>query len=227
MENVKRELDEFKVAVENKFDKINERIYSYSNNLSSLEGAFKTSENYIKSKFLNNDKLFGYFSDQILEIRKEINENENELLLLKKDFENLKSSIYGESKLGETKTVSEKLEEEKVNITEMSNRILKIENNINSSLEKLILLENEKELIKKIVGDLTSKTVYETVILDIYRKIRFFTIRRFVLLKKALYAIISRTVNSIFVRIILVLLAALLSAPIMQKITEILQKLFE
>lgn len=226
MENVKRELDEFKVAIEHKFDKINEKIYSYSNSLSALEGAFETSESYIKNKFANNDKIFEYFSDQILEVRKEINQNENELIVLKKDFDTLKKSIYGRSQLGETKTVSEKIEDEKSTIQEISDRIIKMETNISYSLEKLSLLENEKELIKKIVNDLTGTTVYETAIFNFSRKVRFFVIKRLQLLKKAFMILLNRTMNSIFVKIILVLLAALLSAPIMQKITEIIQGIF-
>ena len=227
MENVKRELDEFKVAIENKFDKINEKIYSYSNSLSALEGAFRTSEIYIRGKLANNDKLFEYLTDQLLLIRKEINENENELIVLKKDFTDLKDSIYGRSKLGETKTVSEKIEDEKITISEMSNRILKIENNISYSLEKLSLLETEKDIIKKIVNDMTNNSVYETAAIDMYRKIRTFIIKRFYLLRKAFSTIISKTMNSIFIRIILVLLAALLSAPIMQRISQIITEIFQ
>lgn len=211
---LREEIKELSRAMEKRFDKAHEKMVDNSNHISSLEG-----------KFMGNSALFTYLNDEISRVRQELKIIDTELRNIKNDYNELRKSIFGKSDFGENKTIVERLEFGIERMDALGKRIEGLQENYNISATRLSLLEDDKEKIKRIVNEYTTKTIYELAAINAYQTVRDFIRVRISNFISSISTISSKLFHSVLFRIIMALLGLILSAPIVEEIRKILEQI--
>ena len=211
---LREEIRELSRQVSNRFDRAYEKMTDNSNHISNLEG-----------KIMGNAALFTYLNDEISRIKQELKIFDTEFRSLRAEYHEIRQSIFGVSKLGENKTIAERIESGVNRMDGLHKKIESLQENYNISVTRLSLLEEEKEKIKRIVNEYTTKTIYELAAINAYQSIRSFFKVRYSKAKTSITTIASKLFHSVLFRIIMALIGLLLSAPIVEEIRKILEML--
>lgn len=212
---LREEIKELTRHIDKRFDKAHEKLADNSNHISNLEG-----------KIMGNAALFTYLNDEISRIKQELKIFDTEFRLLRAEYNEIRQSIFGVSKLGENKTVTERIESSIGRMEMLSKKIDTLQENYNISITRLSLLEDDKEKLKRIVNEYTTKTIYELAAINAYQSIRSFIKVRYNNIRASISTIASKLFHSVLFRIIMALIGLILSAPIVEEIRKIVEAFF-
>jgi chromosome segregation ATPase len=214
MEELREEIKELSRYIDSRLEKANEKMINNSTHISNLEG-----------KFMGNSALFTYLNDEISRIRQELKIFDSQFRALKHEYNELRESVFGESKIGESKTIVERLETNVSKMEMIGKKIEGLQENYNVSVTRLSLLEDEKEKIKRIVNEYTTKTIYELAAINAYQSMRGFIRVRFGKIRSSVSTVASKLFHSVLFRIIMALVTLSLSAPIFEELRKIIEQI--